>query len=112
MSLQRNLFLSSVKEPPRRMHVHLGYGHYYPCRVLRSLLHLDLVLSSTEEVLANRQGGDLSLLMFSILTTGVGAWVLYGVLKHDVVIVIANAVSFCCLSGILWFKLREKLDPA
>ena len=33
-------------------------------------------------------------------------------LKHDVVIVIANAVSFCCLSGILWFKLREKLDPA
>ncbi|OPH81954.1 SemiSWEET family sugar transporter [Nitrobacter vulgaris] len=58
------------------------------------------------------KAGDLSLLMFSILTTGVGAWVLYGVLKHDVVIVIANAVSFCCLSGILWFKLREKLDPA
>jgi MtN3 and saliva related transmembrane protein len=57
------------------------------------------------------KAGDLSLLMFSILTTGVGAWVLYGVLKHDVVIVIANAVSFCCLSGILWFKLREKLDP-
>jgi hypothetical protein len=49
--------------------------------------------------------------MFSILATSVGAWVLYGVLKHDVVIVIANAVSFCCLSGILWFKLREKLDP-
>ena len=41
--------------------------------------------SSTEEVLANRKAGDLSLLMFSILTTGVGAWVLYGVLKHDVV---------------------------
>lgn len=53
------------------------------------------------------KAGDLSLLMFSILTTGVGAWVLYGVLKHDVVIVIANAVSFCCLSGILWFKLRS-----
>jgi MtN3 and saliva related transmembrane protein len=50
--------------------------------------------------------------MFSILATSVGAWVLYGVLKHDVVIVIANVVSFCCLSGILWFKLREKLDPA
>lgn len=53
------------------------------------------------------KAGDLSLLMFSILTTGVGAWVLYGVLKHDIVIVIANAVSFCCLSGILWFKLRS-----
>ncbi len=51
---------------------------------------------------------DLSLLMFSILATGVATWVLYGVLKGDIVIIIANAVSFCCLAGILWFKLREK----
>jgi len=63
-------------------------------------------------MLANRQGGGTCPFLFSILTTGVGAWVLYGVLKHDVVIVIANVVSFCCLSGILWFKLREKLGPA
>jgi MtN3 and saliva related transmembrane protein len=46
---------------------------------------------------------DLSFLMFSTLTTGVGAWVLYGILKQDLVIIIANAVSFCCLAGILWF---------
>jgi MtN3 and saliva related transmembrane protein len=52
--------------------------------------------------------GDLSLKMFSTLATGVAAWVLYGVLKRDIVIIIANAVSFCCLAGILWFKLREK----
>jgi MtN3 and saliva related transmembrane protein len=52
--------------------------------------------------------GDLSLKMFSTLATGVAAWVLYGVLKGDIVIIVANAVSFCCLAGILWFKLREK----
>jgi MtN3 and saliva related transmembrane protein len=45
--------------------------------------------------------------MFSILATGVGAWVVYGFLKQDIVIIVTNAVSFCCLVGILWFKLKE-----
>ena len=34
---------------------------------------------------------DLSLLMFSII--------------------VANALSLCCLAGILWFKLRESPAP-
>ena len=55
---------------------------------------------------------DLSLLMFSILATGVATWVLYGVFKRDLVIIVANALSLCCLAGILWFKLREKPGTA
>jgi MtN3 and saliva related transmembrane protein len=51
--------------------------------------------------------GDLSLKMFLVLTMGIGAWVLYGVLQKDVVIIVANSVSFCLLLGILYFKLRE-----
>ena len=51
---------------------------------------------------------DLSFKMFSILATGVGTWVVYGFLKQDIVIIVTNTVSFCCLVGILWFKLREK----
>jgi len=52
--------------------------------------------------------GDLSLKMFSILATGIALWIVYGVLQKDVVIVIANSVSLCLLSGILYFKLRER----
>jgi MtN3 and saliva related transmembrane protein len=53
------------------------------------------------------KAGDLSFLMFGTLAVGVATWVLYGVLKRDIVIIVANAVSLCCLAGILWFKLRE-----
>jgi MtN3 and saliva related transmembrane protein len=56
--------------------------------------------------------GDLSLLMFSVLTIGIGLWVVYGVLKSDAVIVAANSVSLVLLLGILYFlyfKLREIL---
>jgi MtN3 and saliva related transmembrane protein len=51
--------------------------------------------------------GDLSFMMFSTLATGVAAWVVYGFLKQDIVIIVANVVSFCCLAGILWFKVTE-----
>ena len=55
--------------------------------------------------------GDLSLTMFMTLGLGVALWVVYGFLKADVVIIIANAVSLALLAGILFFKLRERSRP-
>ena len=51
--------------------------------------------------------GDLSLKMLLILATGIGLWVVYGVLKSDMVIIIANAVSLLLLCNLLVFKIRE-----
>jgi MtN3 and saliva related transmembrane protein len=50
--------------------------------------------------------------MFLTLSAGVGLWIVYGFLKSDIVIIIANAVSFALLMGILYFKLRERAAPA
>jgi MtN3 and saliva related transmembrane protein len=52
--------------------------------------------------------GDLSLRMFLILSLGIASWVVYGFLQRDMVIMLANSVSLCLLSGILYFKLRER----
>ena len=51
--------------------------------------------------------GDLSLKMLIILTTGISLWVVYGVLKGDMVIIIANTVSVLLLANLLVFKVRE-----
>jgi MtN3 and saliva related transmembrane protein len=53
-----------------------------------------------------KSAGDLSLIMFLILAGGIALWVAYGVLRGDPVIIIANAISLCCLCGILYFRLR------
>jgi MtN3 and saliva related transmembrane protein len=53
------------------------------------------------------QTGDLSLMMFSVLAAGVALWIVYGLLKSDIVIIAANAISLALLLGILYFKLRE-----
>jgi MtN3 and saliva related transmembrane protein len=52
--------------------------------------------------------GDLSLTMFLTLATGVALWVVYAFMKTDFVIILANAVSLALLTGILYFKLKER----
>ena len=54
-----------------------------------------------------KSAGDLSLKMFSALAVGIALWIVYGFMQSDWVIVLANAVSLCCLMGILYYKLRE-----
>jgi MtN3 and saliva related transmembrane protein len=49
---------------------------------------------------------DISLKMFSILATGIALWIVYGVMRADFVIILANSVSLAFLAAILFFKLR------
>jgi MtN3 and saliva related transmembrane protein len=44
--------------------------------------------------------------MLLLLASGLGLWLLYGYLRADAVIIIANAISLTLLGGILFFKIR------
>ena len=50
--------------------------------------------------------GDLSLKMLLLLASGLGLWLVYGFLRADAVIIIANAISLALLGGIIFFKFR------
>jgi len=58
--------------------------------------------------------GDLSLNMLLLLATGLGLWLVYGLMRPDAVIVMANTVSLALLGGILFFKIRgpKESSPA
>ncbi|GIZ09885.1 SemiSWEET family sugar transporter [Flavobacterium sp. UMI-01] len=46
---------------------------------------------------------DISLLTFSILTFGIALWVVYGILKSDLPIIITNAISLFLNSIMIYF---------
>lgn len=52
------------------------------------------------------QTGDLSLRMLMLLATGLGLWLVYGLIRSDLVITIANSISVMLLGCILYFKLN------
>ena len=51
--------------------------------------------------------GDLSLKMLLLLAAGLGLWLLYGFLRSDAVIVVANAVSLALLGGMACVMIRS-----
>jgi MtN3 and saliva related transmembrane protein len=53
-----------------------------------------------------RSTRDLSLPMFSVMTTGVFLWLVYGLAIADVPLIAANGVTFLLSGTILYFKLR------
>jgi MtN3 and saliva related transmembrane protein len=53
-----------------------------------------------------RSTEDISLGMFVIFVLGVVLWLLYGLAKADLVIVVANIVTLGLAGAILYFKLR------
>ena len=50
--------------------------------------------------------GDLSLKTLLLLASGLALWLVYGFIRADAVIIIANAISFALLGGIIFFKIR------
>ena len=70
-------------------------GHCHDHWALRRVLHYNLIFSSAQKVLANGLSGGLALKTFATLAVGVALWVLYGFLKSDIVIILANVISFC-----------------
>jgi MtN3 and saliva related transmembrane protein len=47
--------------------------------------------------------------MYTIFTTGVGMWLVYGIIKYDWPLIIANAITFCLAASILWLKFQQDI---
>jgi MtN3 and saliva related transmembrane protein len=51
---------------------------------------------------------DLSLGMFSFFCFGVLLWLIYGIIIHNVPVIVANLFTLLLASSLLFFKLRYK----
>jgi len=54
-----------------------------------------------------RDLSGVSLSMYSIFTLGVGLWLLYGVLKQDWPLMLANSITFCLAAMVLGLKIQQ-----
>jgi MtN3 and saliva related transmembrane protein len=49
---------------------------------------------------------DISLGMYLIFTTGVGLWLIYGIIIHSLPLILANGITFVFALFILIMKIR------
>ncbi len=46
------------------------------------------------KIIKNKEAKDISLLMITVLILGLATWIIYGILKEDVIIIVANTIPF------------------
>ncbi|WP_448248507.1 SemiSWEET transporter [Thalassotalea agariperforans] len=57
------------------------------------------------QVIKTRDTASLSLAMYSIFTIGVAGWLVYGLIKQDMAMIVANMITFVLAGIILSIKL-------
>ncbi len=60
------------------------------------------------KTIRTKQTKDLSFGMYSILTSGIFLWLVYGLFVKDLPIILANGISFVLSATILWQKVKYK----
>ncbi|MBC7654637.1 MAG: SemiSWEET transporter [Oligoflexus sp.] len=60
------------------------------------------------KIIKTKNTEGISLSMYLMFTTGVFLWLIYGYMKNDMPIVVANAITLILASIILYLKMKYK----
>lgn len=78
----------------------------YPAAILTTIAFLPQAWQSWK----TRDLSGISLPMYSLFTLGVTLWLVYGLMKNDLPIIAANAITLVLAAIVLYLKITEKPD--
>ena len=84
----------------------MQYGIYILGMLAAALTSLSY-LPQLQKAIPRNATSDLSLKMLVALSTGLCLWIVYGVLKDDWVIILANSIGATLSLTVLRFKIRD-----
>jgi MtN3 and saliva related transmembrane protein len=73
---------------------------------LAGLLTALAYIPQLKKVWATKSADDISLHMMLVLSLGLGLWIVFGLFRGEIPIVVANAVSLTLALGIVALKLK------
>jgi len=76
--------------------------------LLAALLTTIAFLPQVIKIWKTQKTGDISLIMYIILVTGVFLWLIYGFLIEDLPLIIANLITLILVSFVLFLKIKYK----
>jgi MtN3 and saliva related transmembrane protein len=84
----------------------MQYGTYVLGMLAAALTSLSY-LPQLQKAMPRNSTSDLSLKMLVVLSAGLCLWIVYGVLKDDWVIILANSIDATLSLAVLGFKICD-----
>ena len=75
--------------------------------ILAALCTTSSLLPQVIKIIKIKETRDISLLMYAMLVVGVLLWTIYGILKKDVPVVVANLIAFVLATSVLILKIKH-----
>ena len=76
--------------------------------IVASTLTASSMLPQLIKIIKEKKANDVSITMLVVLFAGVAAWVYYGILKKDAIIIISNALSLLLNIALVIVSLKYK----
>lgn len=76
---------------------------------LAALCTTTAFLPQVLHTLKTKDTSSISIGMYILFVTGVGLWLIYGILLRDMPIILANGITFCLAAIILVIKANDSL---
>jgi MtN3 and saliva related transmembrane protein len=77
-----------------------------PIGLVAAALTTSAFLPQLVKVWRSKSAKDVSLAMFLVFTLGIALWLVYGLIRNDIVIIVANVITFSLSLAILVLKIR------
>ncbi len=59
------------------------------------------------KIIKIKETKDISFLMYAILIAGIFLWIIYGILKQDMPVIVANVIAFVLAVTVLTLKIKH-----
>ncbi len=60
------------------------------------------------KIIKIKETKDISFLMYAILIGGISLWIIYGISKQDVPVIVANVITFVLATTVLILKIKYR----
>ena len=83
----------------------------YSIGILATVFAVSGTVPQIRKTLKTKKTDDISIWLVVVLITGLGLWVVYGIIKNDIVLIGGNSIAVLLNSIMLCLKVKYSRNP-
>ena len=76
--------------------------------IIAGILTGTFMLPQLIKVIKEKKVDEISILMLAVLITGITLWIIYGVIRNDMPLIVSNTFSLCVNLVLMYYRIKYR----
>ncbi len=76
--------------------------------IIAGVLTGSFMLPQLIKVIKEKKVDEISILMLAVLITGISLWIIYGVVRNDIPLIVSNTFSLCVNLVLMYYRIKYR----